>query len=241
MLNFPHNPSGYTVSRREGEAIARILSDTAEAGCNVIAVTDDSYFGLFYEEDACKESLFSLLCGQHPRLLTVKLDGCTKENFVWGLRVGFTTYGASVDGDPAPVYDALERKTAGCVRGTISNVSHLSQSIVLKSMQSENFAAEKAEKFDILKRRALRVKAVLADPKFGDAWDVYPFNSGYFMCLKLKTVAAEKLRRHLLDNYGIGLIAIGEKNLRVAFSCIEEENIAELFDIILQGVVELSA
>ncbi len=114
------------------------------------------------------------------------------------------TYGALVDGDPAPVYDALERKTAGCVRGTISNVSHLSQSIVLKSMQSENFAAEKAEKFDILKRRALRVKAVLADPKFGDAWDVYPFNSGYFMCLKLKTVDAEKLRRHLLDNYGVG-------------------------------------
>jgi aspartate/methionine/tyrosine aminotransferase len=241
MLNFPHNPSGYTVSRREGEAVARILSETAEAGCNVIAVTDDSYFGLFYEEDACKESLFSLLCGQHPRLLAVKLDGCTKENFVWGLRVGFTTYGALVDGDPAPVYDALERKTAGCVRGTISNVSHLSQSIVLKSMQSENFAAEKAEKFDILKRRALRVKAVLADPKFADAWDVYPFNSGYFMCLKLKTVGAEKLRRHLLDNYGVGLIAIGEKNLRVAFSCIEEENIAELFDIILQGVLELSA
>jgi hypothetical protein len=108
-------------------------------------------------------------------------------------------------------------------------------------MQSENFAAEKAEKFDILKRRALRVKAVLADPKFADAWDVYPFNSGYFMCLKLKTVGAEKLRRHLLDNYGVGLIAIGEKNLRVAFSCIEEENTAELFNIILQGVLELSA
>lgn len=241
MLNFPHNPSGYTVSRREGEAIARILLETAEAGCNVIAVTDDSYFGLFYEEDALKESLFSMLCGRHPRLLAVKLDGCTKENFVWGLRVGFVTYGGLVEGDPAPVYDALERKTAGCVRGTISNAAHLSQSIVLKSMLSEKFAAEKAAKFDILKRRALRVKAVLADPKFGDAWDVYPFNSGYFMCLKLKTVDAEKLRRHLLNTYGVGLIAIGEKNLRVAFSCIEEEDVAELFDIILKGVTDLSA
>ncbi|MGB8427754.1 MAG: hypothetical protein WCD88_18355, partial [Desulfobacterales bacterium] len=140
-----------------------------------------------------------------------------------------------------PVYDALERKTAGCVRGTISNASHLSQSIVLKSMQSETFAAEKAAKFEILKRRALRVKTVLADPKFGDAWEAYPFNSGYFMCLKLKTVAAEKLRRHLLDTYGVGLIAIGDKNLRVAFSCIEEQDLAELFDIILQGVTDLSA
>ncbi|MFZ0724208.1 MAG: aminotransferase class I/II-fold pyridoxal phosphate-dependent enzyme [Desulfobacterales bacterium] len=241
MLNFPHNPSGYTINRREGEAIARTLIEAAEAGSRVIAVTDDSYFGLFYEPDTLKESLFSLLCGQHPRLLAVKLDGCTKENFVWGLRVGFMTYGAHLDGDPGPVYDALERKTAGCVRGTISNASHLSQSIVLKSMQSETFAAEKAAKFEILKRRALRVKTVLADPKFGDAWEAYPFNSGYFMCLKLKTVAAEKLRRHLLDTYGVGLIAIGDKNLRVAFSCIEEQDLAELFDVILQGVTDLSA
>jgi len=240
MLNFPHNPTGYTITQREGEALARILVETAESGSNVIAVTDDSYFGLFYDDDTLKESVFAKLCGRHPRLLAVKLDGCTKENFVWGLRVGFITYGAKLEGDAALVYDALERKTAGCVRGTISSASHLSQSIVLKSMQSETFAAEKAEKFTILKNRALRVKAVLADPKYDDAWDVYPFNSGYFMCLKLKTVAAESLRRHLLDKYGVGLIAIGEKNLRIAFSCTEEADLAELFDIILQGIKDLS-
>lgn len=240
MLNFPHNPTGYTITQRQAEALSRILVETAENGNNVIAVTDDSYFGLFYEDDTLKESVFAKLCGRHSRLLAVKLDGCTKENFVWGLRVGFITYGAKIEGDPAQVYDALERKTAGCVRGTISNASHLSQSIVLKSMQSDAFAAEKAEKFAILKNRALRVKAVLADPKYSEVWDVYPFNSGYFMCLKLKTVAAETLRRHLLDKYGVGLIAIGEKNLRVAFSCTEEEDLAELFSIILQGINDLS-
>jgi hypothetical protein len=59
------------------------------------------------------------------------------------------------------------------------------------------------------------------------------------MCLKLKTVDAESLRRHLLDRYGVGLIAIGTDNLRVAFSCIEEQDIPALFDIILQGVKDL--
>lgn len=240
MLNFPHNPTGYSITELEAEALTRILIETAEAGSNVIAVTDDSYFGLFYEEDTFKESMFAKLCGRHSRLLAVKLDGCTKENFVWGLRVGFITYGAKSGGAASSVYDALERKTAGCVRGTISNASHLSQSIVLKSMQSDTFAIEKAEKFAILKNRALRVKTILADPKFNDAWDVYPFNSGYFMCLKLKTVDAEALRRHLLINYGVGLIAIGDKNLRVAFSCTEEEDLVELFDIILQGIKDLS-
>ncbi len=240
ILNFPHNPSGYTATRPEAEAIVKILSDTAAAGTNIIAATDDAYFGLFYEEDALKESLFAMLADQHPRLLAVKVDGCTKENFVWGLRVGFVTYGCRINGDPVPVYDALEKKTAGCVRGSISNASHLSQTLVLKSMQDARFAEETKEKFDILKRRAKRVKEVLADPKYKDAWDVYPFNSGYFMCLRLKSVDAERLRSHLLDNYGIGLIAIGGKNLRIAFSCIEEEDIPELFDIILKGVNELS-
>jgi aspartate/methionine/tyrosine aminotransferase len=240
LLNFPQNPSGYTISSEEGAGITDILTRVAEGGTNVIAVTDDSYFGLFYEDNIMKESIFTLLSGRHSRLLAVKLDGATKENFVWGLRVGFITYGCCVKEDPGPIYDALERKTAGGIRGNISNASHLSQSMVLKSMQDKNYLAEKQEKFEVLKSRANRVKQVLADPKFHPAWDVYPFNSGYFMCIRLKGVDAETLRLHLLDKYGIGLISLGEKNIRIAFSCVEEENIEELFDTILKGVQDLS-
>lgn len=239
LLNFPHNPTGYTVTEEEGNSIVKILADLAAKGTNIIAVADDAYFGLFYEEKTIKESLFARLCDKHPRLLAIKMDGATKENYVWGLRVGFITYGCKVNGDPAPVYDALEKKTAGGVRGSISNASHLGQSIVLRSMQHKNYPAEKKEKFEILKSRAQCVKAVLADPKYKDAWDVYPFNSGYFMCIKLKLTDAETLRLHLLDKYGVGLISIGSRNLRVAFSCLEEEDIPELFDIILQGVEDL--
>ncbi len=240
ILNYPHNPSGYTVTEKEGNKIVEILITQAEAGTNILAVTDDSYFGLFYEEESIKESLFARLCGKNSRLLAVKLDGCTKENFAWGLRVGFITYGCKIKGKLAPIYDALEKKTAGCVRGNISNVPHLSQSIVLRSMLSDEYPAEKEEKFTILKKRAKRVKEVLSDTKYKDAWDVYPFNSGYFMCIRLKTVDAEMLRVHLLDKYGVGLISIDDVNLRVAFSCVEESDIKELFDIILQGVKDLS-
>ncbi len=107
-------------------------------------------------------------------------------------------------------------------------------------MQNDNFPAEKEEKFAILKARAQKVKSVLTDPKYKDAWEVYPFNSGYFMCIRLKRVNAEKLRVHLLDQYGVGLISIGEDNLRVAFSCIEENDIQTLFDLVLQGVNDLA-
>jgi aspartate/methionine/tyrosine aminotransferase len=186
-----------------------------------------------------KESVFARLCGRSPNLLAVKVDGATKENFVWGLRVGFITYGCRTEGDPAPVYDALEKKTAGCIRGNISNASHLSQSVVLKSMEYKNHQGEIKTKFDILKKRASKVKEVLSNPKYKKAWDVYPFNSGYFMCIKLKDIDAETLRLHLLDKYGVGLISTGKHDLRVAFSCLEEKDIQELFDIVLQGTEDL--
>ncbi len=239
LLNFPQNPTGYTVTEEEAEAIADILERAAEKGTQLLAVTDDAYFGLFFEEKIQKESLFAKLSGRHANLVAVKLDGATKEYFVWGLRIGFITYGILCDGDPMPIYDALERKTAGCVRGNISNASHLGQTLLLNAMQDPRIQGEMLEKFETLKARAVRVKAVLADEKYAAAWEAYPFNSGYFMCLKLKTVEAEPLRVHLLDRYGVGLIALGKFDLRVAFSCVDEDQIQELFDTVLQGVRDL--
>jgi aspartate/methionine/tyrosine aminotransferase len=241
LLNFPHNPTGYTLTEPEAKKVVTALKEAAEEGANVIAVCDDAYFGLFYEEEALQESIFARLCGEHPRLLAVKLDGATKENYVWGLRIGFITYGAQTEakGDGA-LYDALERKTAGCVRGNISNASHASQSVILKSMQAEAYPVEKTEKYALLKARAEKVKEVLKDPKYADAWSVYPFNSGYFMCVRLKSVEAEPLRRHLLEKYGVGVIALGKCDIRIAFSCLEVEEIASLFDAMLSAVTDLS-
>jgi aspartate/methionine/tyrosine aminotransferase len=239
LMNFPNNPTGYTPRPDEAKTMTEILTDLAHQGTNVLAITDDAYFGLFFEDDVLKESLFATLLNKHPRLMAIKLDGATKENYVWGLRVGFITYGACLPGDHEGVYSALERKTAGAVRGSISSASHLSQTITLRSLKSSSFKAEKEDKFLIMKERAMEVKRVLANSKYHGAWDPYPFNSGYFMCLKLKTVEAEPLRVHLLNRYGVGLISLGKEDLRVAFSCVEKKDVQELFDLILQGVKDL--
>ncbi|PID74658.1 MAG: hypothetical protein CSB28_02080, partial [Desulfobacterales bacterium] len=160
-------------------------------------------------------------------------------DYVWGFRTGFISYGIAGHDNLKDVYLALEKKTGGCIRGNISNSPHLSQTILLKSMADENYDKLKQEKFDLLKARAMRMKEVLKDPKYADGFDVYPFNSGYFMCIRLKDVNAEALRVHLLDHYGTGLISIGDKNLRVAFSCLEEKDVTTLFDIILSGINDL--
>jgi aspartate/methionine/tyrosine aminotransferase len=239
LLNFPNNPTGYTPTKEEGKRIAEILGNLAEKGTNLVVLLDDAYFGLFYDDDSMKESLFALLTGIHSRIMAVKVDGGTKENYVWGLRVGFITYGALLQSNHTNCYDALERKTAGAVRASISNSPHLSQSIILGSLNSENYEKEKEEKFAIMYKRATRVKEVLANNKYDEAWDVYPFNSGYFMCLRLKTVDAEELRLHLLNKYGVGVISLGKTDIRIAFSCVEEEDIQDIFDIIFQGIKDI--
>lgn len=235
VLNFPNNPTGYTPGPQEGEEIIAAIRDAAEAGINVVAVTDDAYFGLFFE-DSLHESLFAKLVDLHPRVLAVKVDGATKEEYVWGFRVGFITYASS----SAAALTALEQKTLGIIRATISSGPHPSQTFVLRALTSPDFEAQKAEKYDIMKRRANRVKSLLDSGRYGDVWGYYPFNSGYFMCLKLSDVSAEAVRVHLLNQYGIGTIALGETDLRVAFSCIEEDNLEELFDTIFKAVNELT-
>jgi len=233
LLNFPINPTGYTPGAEEGREIVAAIREAAEAGINVVAVTDDAYFGLFFE-DSLQESLFGQLCGIHERVLAIKVDGATKEEYVWGFRVGFITFG----GLPESSLSALEQKVVGNIRSTISSGPHPSQTFILHALKSEGFQAQKEEKYRIMKGRANKVKELLDSGKYGHLLAYYPFNSGYFMCLKL-TVNAETVRQRLLAEYGVGTIALGENDLRVAFSCIEEAGLEDLFDRIYKAVQDV--
>lgn len=93
-MNFPNNPTGYTPDVQDGNAIIAAIKAAAEEGIKVVAVTDDAYFGLFFE-DSMQESLFGKLADLHDNVLAVKVDGATKEEYVWGFRVGFITYASS--------------------------------------------------------------------------------------------------------------------------------------------------
>ena len=235
VLNFPNNPTGFTPSPAEAEAITEAVVAAAEKGLDQVVLCDDAYFGLFYEEECLQESIFGYLAGAHPRVLAVKLDGATKEAFAWGFRVGFISFAATGSGDVAAVHAALEKKTMGAIRGGISNSPQTTQSAVLRALESKSFDTERAEKKEILRGRARRTKEVLQRPEYAEAWTPYPFNSGYFMCVKVHGVSAEDLRVHLLARYGVGVIASGGGDLRIAFSCLEVDEIAEVFDYLYRA------
>jgi aspartate/methionine/tyrosine aminotransferase len=241
LLNFPNNPTGYMPTLAEGEALVAALIAQAEAGTRVVAVFDDAYFGLFYHLGArsLTESLFAMAANQHPNLLAVKLDGATKELFVWGLRCGFITLGPGRVESADEVCDVLDAKLRGAIRGGISNIPQLSQSIVHKALESPTIDAERAQKLETLRARAEKVYEVANESRFAQSWDVYPFNSGYFMCVAVKGVEAEKVRLHLLDTYGIGVIATGPTDIRIAFSCLEVGDVEPLFEDLHKAIQDM--
>lgn len=236
ILNFPNNPSGYTPTFAEQDAIVDIIKASAEKGNKIVAITDDAYFGLVYEEGIAEESIFTPLSQLHENVLAVKVDGATKEDYVWGFRVGFITYG--IKGGDAALYGALEAKTAGAIRGNISNAANISQSLLLSAFESPEYADQKKAKFEIMKRRYDAVKDALSDEKYKACFEAIPYNSGYFMCVKLaEGLNGEEVRQVLISKYSIGLISLGNV-LRIAFSAVAAADVKEMFEGIYQACIE---
>jgi aspartate/methionine/tyrosine aminotransferase len=237
-LNFPNNPSGYTPTVEEAAGIVKVLTEAAQAGDKVVVLLDDAYFGLVFAPGVYEESVFAPLADAHENLLAVKIDGATKEDYVWGFRVGFLTYG--IKGGTPALYEALEAKTGGAIRGNISNSSHPAQSLLLAAWSSPGYAAEKQRAFDLLKKRYDKVRSILdAHPEYAEVFVPLPFNSGYFMCVRPLKADAEALRKRLLADYSTGTVNFGGI-LRVAFSATPTDKLEKLFDNLYQAAKELN-
>ncbi len=236
LLNFPNNPTGYTPTKTEMQAIAETLINLAEEGMQLLVLSDDAYFGLFFGEDSATESLFSLLCDAHPNILAIKCDAATKEDMVWGFRIGFITYGSKLLGEEH--YDALNKKTLGIIRSTVSNCDRPGQSMLLKAMrEGTRYEADKLDAKAEMEKRYRVLQEALKKYEGNDLLKPYPFNSGYFMAFDCKG-SAEQLRKHLLDTYQVGCINIADVTLRLAYCSVECDRIAELVDIVYQAAGE---
>lgn len=237
LLNFPNNPAGYTPTQAEQDEMVKIIKASAEKGNKIVLLIDDAYFGLGYEAGIANESIFASLCTIHENILAVKIDGPTKEDYVWGFRVGFLTYG--IKGGNAALYGALESKTAGAIRGNISNAANISQSLLLEAYTHPDYENQKAAKYNIMKQRYDEVKRVLLNKIYEPYFKALPFNSGYFMCIELaEGLDGEKTRKLLIEKYSIGVIAF-DNLLRIAFSAVAESNIQPLFEGIYEACKEL--
>lgn len=241
LLNFPQNPSGYSPTVSEAKEICSIIKEAAETGCKIMVWCDDAYFGLNYADNINPESLFAFLADIHENVFTAKIDGPTKEDFVWGFRCGFLTFAGK--GLTDIHYDALIKKLTGDIRSSVSCCSTPPQSILLHTFKEpeQELEAEKNKFHTLLEHRFLKVRAFLETKRNHPVLQPMPFNSGYFMSLRCNGIDAEQLRVALLQKKGIGTVAIDSKTLRVAFSSIDEELIESVYTAIYDIADELAA
>lgn len=242
VANFPSNPGGYSPTPEEREQVVASLVAVAEER-PLVVVADDAYAGLVYEEGIPARSIFWDLQGRHPNLVPVKVDGATKELSFFGGRVGFITFPFEPD---SPVAKALESKVKCLVRAGIGSPVAASQAILLASLRHEEVDAEVERVRRLLagRYRALRAALDEVDPQH---LAPMPFNSGCFALVELGEapiaagLAADEVRRHLLDAEDTGLVSIGERFLRVAHCSVDEADLPELVRRLARGVADLVA
>ena len=239
ILNFPNNPTGYTATVEDAKKIVSAVKSVAAKGKKIVVVMDDAYFGLVYEKGIHEESLFSEFSDLHQNILAVKLDGTTKEDYVWGMRVGFITFAGK--GLSAEQLKAFEAKAAGNVRSSISNASSIGQALAIAAFNDPKYINQKREKYAVLKNRYRVIRGILkTHPEYADTFEPMPFNSGYFMCVKPKGVDAEAVRKHLIEKYSTGTIVLSGL-IRLAFSTIPAKQLPDVFANVDAAVRDLKA
>ena len=236
LLNFPNNPTGYTPTEKESDEIIAVLKKHADNGQKIVLVCDDAYFGLFFDDGPCRQSLFAKACGLSRNILAVKCDAATKEEMVWGFRVAFVTYGGTDFTDAQ--YDALVQKTMGAIRGSLSSCSMPGQNIILKGLSDPNHDSDRANGVQKIGERYLKLKESLKKYTDNEVLKPLPFNSGYFMSFWCKP-NAEELRKYLLDKYQTGIIRSDDHHIRIAFSSVDVQNIEDLVDTVYKAASEL--
>ncbi|MEM6457376.1 MAG: aminotransferase class I/II-fold pyridoxal phosphate-dependent enzyme [Acidobacteriota bacterium] len=239
ILNFPSNPGGYMPDADERAALRDGLLAAADDR-PIVAVCDDAYAGMVFDDAVPAHSLFWDLLDAHANLCAIKVDGATKELAYFGGRVGFLTFGVA----SADAVAALESKIKSLVRATVGSPCASSQAVMLQLLRDPDRTAREVE----IVRSTLAARCATLNRALADLDPALlrplPCNAGCFSLIALapdRGLEAEALRRHLLAHEGTGLVAIGSDHVRIAFCSVAEGDLPALVTRMARGAAALAA
>ncbi|MBX2802141.1 MAG: aminotransferase class I/II-fold pyridoxal phosphate-dependent enzyme [Myxococcales bacterium] len=224
VLNLPGNPTGYQPTSDE---VAQIVAAVRSHQGPLVIAVDDAYQGWIYEEGRHQRSIFWDLCEgvDLDRHLPVKVDGATKELVFFSSRVAFLTHPSA--GEEADA--ALRSKLKFLIRGTVGSASGPALGLVQRALASPDLESAFAERKALLAKRWNTLRAGLATLDEARV-RVHPFNGAFFALMTLdRSLDAEAVRRRLLEEHSVGVIAFPQFNaIRVAYCSIHDEDLPEL-------------
>jgi aspartate/methionine/tyrosine aminotransferase len=192
ILNYPHNPTGGLLTRKELESISEVLKKHPQ----VWVYADEIYSRLAYGAEAAGE-FYSIaqVPGMYER--TILSDGASKTWAMTGWRIGFTSNPVL-----APVFTRWITNTDSCA-------SQISQWAAVEAINGPQDAAE-AMKASFLQRRNLIVGLLNDVPGVkcqvpGGAFYVWPNVTE--ACRRVGAADSEEFRKRLLNEAGVALLA----------------------------------
>lgn len=235
LVNFPHNPTGYSPSPSEAEALTALIS---EHPGDLLVACDDAYQGFVHEDGVVNRSLFYTIveAADPARCLVVKVDGATKELNFFSSRVGFLSFAIPIEAE-----GALNSKLNALVRSNVGSPPGPSQALIEVALDSPiELEANISDLIANMTERYHQVRAALPDLE-PMGITAAPFNSGFFVVLRLPAgVNAEALRVHLLQHHDVGVIALPSINaIRIAYCSTTDT--AQIVSAIGEAVTELVA
>ena len=188
ILNYPHNPTGGSLSKQDLHEVARILEKYPQ----VWVYADEIYCRLAYEGE-----FFSIaqVPGMYER--TIISDGASKTWAMTGWRIGFASNPAL-----APVFTRWITNTDSCA-------SQISQWAALEAITGPQDAAEQM-KASFLQRRDLIVRLLNEVPGVtcrvpGGAFYAWPNVTE--ACRMIGAQDSEDFRKRLLNEAGVAVLA----------------------------------
>jgi aspartate aminotransferase len=188
ILNYPHNPTGGSLSKKGLHEIGRILQKHPQ----VWVYADEIYSRLAYGGD-----FFSIaqVPGMYER--TIISDGASKTWAMTGWRIGFASNPVL-----APVFTRWITNTDSCA-------SQISQWAALEAINGPQDAAERMRK-SFLERRDLIVKLLNDVPGVscrvpGGAFYAWPNVTE--ACKMIGAADSEEFRKRLLNEAGVAVLA----------------------------------
>jgi aspartate aminotransferase len=188
ILNYPHNPTGGSLSKKDLHEIGRIL----EKHPQVWVYADEIYSRLAYGGE-----FFSIaqVPGMYER--TIISDGASKTWAMTGWRIGFASNPAL-----APVFTRWITNTDSCA-------SQISQWAAVEAINGPQDAAERMKQ-SFLERRDLIVKLLNEVPGVscrlpGGAFYAWPNVTE--ACRMIGAADSEEFRKRLLNEAGVAVLA----------------------------------
>lgn len=193
IINSPlHNPTGYTIKEKDIKELVRFINND----CNnkeVIILNDIAYIDYSFNLNKAK-NYFSILDTLDSNALLVLTYSCSKTFTAYGMRLGALIFLHKEESILEYLFNAFN-KSCRSIYSNINNGAMMNVVNVLLNQKKE-FLEEKGYYISLLKKRA----SIFIKEAKDNNLDLYPYDEGFFITLKINSNNLDKYHNLLLKN-----------------------------------------